>query len=148
MIKVNGLEHVSWAAGDLERAGSVLALFGFAPAGAEDIRAQNVRADYFASECGLRFEVIRPLGPDSHLRRFLEQRGPGLHHVCLEVDDLEDACQQVVRAGGQLVGEVFSDSRGRHVFVHPKSTGGVLIGMVELHPELKPSAPADRARAR
>jgi methylmalonyl-CoA/ethylmalonyl-CoA epimerase len=147
MIKVNGLEHVSWAAGEPTTARSVLALFGFTPAGHEDITAQNVTADYYASEGGLRMEVIRPLGAESQLHRFLARRGPGLHHVCLEVDDLEDACAQIVRAGGQLVGEVFSDSRGRHAFVHPQSTGGVLIGMVELHQELKnkAAAPAERA---
>lgn len=140
MIKVKALEHVSWAAGESGSARSVLALFGFTPAGGEDITAQNVSADYYASECGLRIEVIRPLGTESQLHRFLAQRGPGLHHVCLEVESLEDACAQVVRAGGQLVGRIFSDSRGRHAFVHPKSTGGVLIGMVELHAELKNKA--------
>jgi methylmalonyl-CoA/ethylmalonyl-CoA epimerase len=137
MIKVNGLEHVSWASEDLEQPRSLLGLFGFAPTGREDIPEQHVTANYFGSDCGLRFEVIQPIGADSQLRRFLEQRGAGLHHVCLEVEDLEDACAQVARAGGQLVGEIFSDSRGRHAFVHPKSTGGVLIGMVELHPQLK-----------
>jgi methylmalonyl-CoA epimerase len=142
MIKVKSLEHVSWAAGDLEPARSILALFGFGPSGAEDIPPQKVTATYFANDRGLRVEVIRPLGADSQLHRFLEHRGPGLHHVCLEVEGLEDACAQVVRAGGQLVGEIFSDSRGRHAFVHPKSTGGVLIGMVELHPELKAAAGA------
>ena len=146
MIKIRALEHVSWAAGDLEKAGPVLALFGFASTGGEDIPAQHVTSSYFASECGMRMEVIRPLGADSQLHKFLAQRGPGLHHVCLEVDDLEDACAQVVGSGGQLVGETFSDSRGRHRFVHPKSTGGILIGLVELHPELKQSAAAERAR--
>jgi predicted enzyme related to lactoylglutathione lyase len=57
--------------------------------------------------------------------------------VCFQVESLDDACEQVRQAGGQIVGEPFNDSRGRHAFVHPKSTGGVLIGMIELHPHLK-----------
>jgi hypothetical protein len=53
------------------------------------------------------------------------------------VDSLDDACAQITGAGGQLVGHTFSDSRGKHVFIHPKSTGGVLIGLIELYPHLK-----------
>jgi methylmalonyl-CoA/ethylmalonyl-CoA epimerase len=138
MIKMNGLEHVSWAAADLEPAQSVLALFGIRPTGDEELHEQQVVSRYFEGDCGVRFEVIRPLGEASNLKKFLDTRGPGLHHVCFQVDSLDDACEQVKQAGGQLVGEPFGDSRGRHAFVHPKSTGGVLIGMIELHPHLKP----------
>ncbi|MGH7905258.1 MAG: VOC family protein [Candidatus Binataceae bacterium] len=137
MIKISGLEHVSWAAAELDGAQSILALFGLRPTGHEEIRNQGVVSNYFESDCGVRFEVIRPLGVDSQLGRFLENRGPGLHHVCFQVDNLDQACGEIVSAGGQLVGPPFEDSRGRHAFVHPKSTGGVLIGMVELHPHLK-----------
>jgi methylmalonyl-CoA/ethylmalonyl-CoA epimerase len=140
MIKILGLEHVSWASSDLEPAQSLLALFGIRPTGNEEIHEQDVTSTYFEADCGVRFEVIRPLSPSSNLKKFLQSRGPGLHHVCFQVDDLNDACQQVQRAGGQLVGEQFSDSRGRHAFIHPKSTGGVLIGMIELHPQFRPAA--------
>ena len=55
---------------------------------------------------GYEFEdSIRPLGPDSHLKKYLAARGPGLHHICFQVENLEDACDQVVKAGGQLVGQ-------------------------------------------
>jgi methylmalonyl-CoA epimerase len=138
MIKIHGLEHVSWAAAELEPARSILGLFSIQPTGDEDLHEQHVQTTYFESDCGVRFEVIRPLGEGGNLQKFLATRGPGLHHVCFQVDSLEDACEQVKQAGGQLVGEPFSDSRGRHVFVHPRSTGGVLIGMIELHPHLKP----------
>ncbi len=137
MIKITGLEHVSWAAADAERPAAILGLFGIKPTGSEEIHTQDVTSTYFEGEAGVRFEVIRPRTPSSHLNRFLERRGPGLHHVCFQVDNLDAACAEVVRHGGRLVGETFSDSRGRHAFVHPDSTGGVLIGMIELHPELR-----------
>ena len=137
MIKIHNLEHVSWASSDLEPAQSILKLFGIRPTGSEEIHEQGVTTTYFEADCGVRFEVIRPISDDAPLKRFLSSHGPGLHHVCFQVDNLEDACDQVQRAGGQLVGPPFSDSRGSHVFVHPKSTGGVLIGMIELHPHLK-----------
>lgn len=137
MIKVKGIEHVSWAAAELEPAQRTLALFGLEPTGFEEIHSQQVTSNYFEAPSGVRFEVIRPANPDSHLRHFLAKRGSGLHHVCFQVEDLDDACAQVRAAGGELVGKTFEDSRGRHAFVHPKSTGGVLIGMIELHPGLK-----------
>lgn len=138
MIKITGFEHVSWASNDLEPGKSVLGLFGIEPTGFEEIHTQAVTSNYFEEpESGVRFEIIRPGSDDSHLHKFLKERGPGLHHVCLQVEDLDDACEQVKAAGGSIVGHTFSDSRGRHAFIHPKSTGGVLIGMIELHPELK-----------
>ncbi|HWM45296.1 MAG TPA: VOC family protein [Xanthobacteraceae bacterium] len=138
MIKITGFEHVSIASDALEPGSKVLALFGIKPTGFEEIHTQAVTSNYFEEpESGVRFEIIRPGSDDSHLHKFLKERGPGLHHVCLQVENLDDAVAQVKAAGGTIVGHVFSDSRGRHAFVHPKSTGGVLIGMIELHPELK-----------
>lgn len=137
-IKIHGFEHVSLAAAALEPGASVLGLFGIVPTGYEEVHDQSVTSNYFEEpSCGVRFEIIRPLGDDSHLHKFLKTRGGGLHHVCFQVEDLDDACAQIKAAGGELVGHTFSDSRGRHAFVHPKSTGGVLIGMIELHPEIK-----------
>lgn len=137
-IKITGFEHVSWAAPDIEPGASILGLFGIKPTGYEEIHDQAVTSNYFEEpDCGVRFEIIRPFGEDLHLKRFLKTRGSGLHHVCFQVEDLDDACAQIKAAGGELVGHTFSDSRGRHAFVHPKSTGGVLIGMIELHPEFK-----------
>ena len=138
MIKITGFEHVSIASSELEPSAKVLGLFGIKPTGFEEIHTQHVTSNYFEeAETGVRFEIIRPASHDSHLHRFLKDRGPGLHHVCLQVENLDDACEQVKAAGGSIVGEIFSDSRGKHAFVHPKSTGGVLIGMIELHPQFR-----------
>lgn len=137
MIKITGFEHVSWASKDLEPAQSTLALFGIRPTGFEEIHSQDVTSNYYEADCGVRFEIIRPMGEASHLNQFLAKRGSGLHHVCFQVENLDDACAQIKAAGGDLVGQTFSDSRGRHAFVHPRTTGGVLIGMIELHPGLK-----------
>jgi methylmalonyl-CoA/ethylmalonyl-CoA epimerase len=137
MIKINGFEHVSWAASELEPGQRTLGLFGIKQTGFEEIHDQDVTSNYFEGDNGVRFEIIRPLGPNSHLRKFLETRGPGLHHVCFQVDSLDDACAQITGAGGQLVGHTFSDSRGKHVFIHPKSTDGVMNSLNELYPHLK-----------
>lgn len=135
-IKIRGLEHISWAAADVEQGTRTLAVLGFKPTETEEIRSQDIVTTYFRHDNGLQFEIIRPRDPHSHLARFIDKRGPGLHHICLQVESLAEARAEVERIGWQLVGEEFEDSRGRHAFVHPKSTGGVLIGLIELHPGL------------
>ena len=82
MIKITGFEHVSWAANDLEPAQKTLSLFGIRPTGYEEIDHQDDTSNYYEADGGVRFEVIRPLGPNSHLNKCLAARGPGLHHIC------------------------------------------------------------------
>jgi methylmalonyl-CoA/ethylmalonyl-CoA epimerase len=86
-------------------------------------------------------ELVRPTSGDSGLRRFLEKRGPGMHHICLEVDDLEGMVEQVVAHGVEMINLVLrvgEDGR-RYAFVHPKSTGGVLVELYEADPHPCPS---------
>ena len=79
-------------------------------------------------------ELVKPMTGDSGLRRFLEKRGPGIHHLCLEVDDLEGMLAQLKARGIQLINEVpqTAPNRNRYAFVHPKSTGGVLVELYEV----------------
>ena len=63
MIKINGFEHVSWAASELEPGQRTLALFGIKPTGFEEIHDQDVTSNYFEGDGNVRFEIIRPLGP-------------------------------------------------------------------------------------
>jgi methylmalonyl-CoA/ethylmalonyl-CoA epimerase len=78
-------------------------------------------------------ELLRPALPDSPVGRFLERRGPGMHHVAYQTDDIDTALESVRESGLQLVDERPRPGiRGSRVaFVHPKSTGGVLIELVE-----------------
>ncbi|GAB4527930.1 MAG: methylmalonyl-CoA epimerase [Anaerolineales bacterium] len=82
-------------------------------------------------------ELVRPTTEDSGLGRYLAKRGGGLHHVCLEVDDLEAVMQRLRANGAELINEQprqGADER-RYAFVHPKSTGGVLLELYEMHGE-------------
>ena len=78
-------------------------------------------------------ELLRPLGPDTAVGRFLASRGPGLHHVAYGTDDIESALDQVRGAGLQLIDEQprIGIRGSRVAFLHPKSTGGVLTELVE-----------------
>jgi methylmalonyl-CoA/ethylmalonyl-CoA epimerase len=78
-------------------------------------------------------ELLRPLGPDTAVGKFLERSGPGLHHVAYGTEDIDSALEAVRGAGLQLIDErPRTGIRGSRVaFLHPKSTGGVLTELVE-----------------
>jgi methylmalonyl-CoA/ethylmalonyl-CoA epimerase len=78
-------------------------------------------------------EMVQPTTPDSTMTKFLEKRGPGIHHICLEVDDIDGMLAQLKEKGIQLIDETPREMEGRRLaFVHPKSTGGVLLELYEL----------------
>jgi methylmalonyl-CoA/ethylmalonyl-CoA epimerase len=79
-------------------------------------------------------ELVQPTKPDSGLSRFLEKRGPGLHHLCLEVRDLPGLLVELAAKNVQLINEqprVGEDGR-LYAFIHPKSTSGVLVELYQL----------------
>jgi methylmalonyl-CoA/ethylmalonyl-CoA epimerase len=78
-------------------------------------------------------ELLRPLGPETAVGRFLQRNGPGLHHVAYGTDDIDSALDAVRAAGLQLIDEQPRTGirNSRVAFVHPKSTGGVLTELVE-----------------
>jgi methylmalonyl-CoA/ethylmalonyl-CoA epimerase len=80
-------------------------------------------------------ELIAPLGPETSVARFLEQRGPGLHHLAYRVDDIDATLASLSAAGVRLIDErPRAGIRGSRVaFVHPAASGGVLTEIVEPH---------------
>jgi methylmalonyl-CoA epimerase len=78
-------------------------------------------------------ELLQPLGPDTAVGKFLQKRGPGLHHVAYRVEDVEETLKALAGAGVALIdSEPRTGIRGSRVaFLHPKSTGGVLTEIVE-----------------
>jgi len=78
---------------------------------------------------GSRVELLEPLGPETVVGRFLSKHGPGLHHVAVHVDDIEAVWKELHARGVTLVSPAIQTGAGGHLyfFVHPKSTGGVLL---------------------
>lgn len=78
-------------------------------------------------------ELLEPLGPDTPVGRFLARRGPGIHHVCYRVADLDSALDACRTAGYQLIDEVpRAGAAGRRIaFLHPKSTAGILLELTD-----------------
>ncbi len=81
---------------------------------------------------GTEIELLEPSNPEGSIARFLEQRGGGLHHICLEVPDIERALAELRAGGAPVLDEApRQTAEGRGIFLHPKGTGGVLLELVQ-----------------
>lgn len=79
-----------------------------------------------------RIELLEPSDAESTIAKFLEKRGPGLHHIALRVDNLPAALDRLRHAGARLLNEPRAGAGGHtYVFVHPASTGGVLLELIQ-----------------
>lgn len=134
MIKVKRIDHVAIAVGERDEASARLAdLFDLTAGAREHVASQATDVAFLypsgdANGAGCALEVCAPRG-NAALERFLDRRGPGLHHVCFEVDDLPGSLASLKSDGVRLIDETPRlGSRGHHVaFLHPAATGGVLI---------------------
>ncbi|HET6579352.1 MAG TPA: methylmalonyl-CoA epimerase [Gemmatimonadales bacterium] len=125
------IAHVGIAVPDLEAA---LAFYrdvlGLAPPPPEQADGATIVSLPFGESD---VELLAPLAPDGPIARFLARRGPGIHHVCYRVPDLDAALAACRRAGYRLIDEVPRVGAGgrRVAFVHPKATAGILLELTE-----------------
>jgi methylmalonyl-CoA epimerase len=129
---IRGIEHIGIAVRSIEEARSFYESLGLAVEHVEEVPAEGVRVAFVP--CGAtRFELLEPTRPDSPVARYLEQRGPGIHHVCLESDAIEDDDRRLRRSGVELLrGAPTIGAGGARVqFIHPRSAGGILIELSE-----------------
>ncbi len=87
----------------------------------------------FLPLAGCEIELVQPTSADSGIGKYLSKRGPGMHHVCLAVDDLDALLDKLKNQGIRLINEEPRESGDgkRYAFVHPESTGGVLVELYE-----------------
>jgi methylmalonyl-CoA epimerase len=79
-------------------------------------------------------ELLEPINPDSGIAKYLAKRGEGMHHICLEVDDLQATLAELEARGTELIDRVpRRGANGQIAFVHPKGSHGVLIELLERH---------------
>lgn len=130
------VDHIGIAVADLEKAIEIYrAIFGVGPASIEEVAEQKVRTAFFAAgESSI--ELLHPTADDSPVAKFLARRGEGVHHICLAVPDVQQALDSLSQRGFQLIDSMPRiGAHGKRIaFVHPKSTGGVLIELSEAPP--------------
>jgi len=130
------IAHIGVAVKDLDRSIEVYRLItGVEPSEIHEVPDQKVKVAFFAPPSGQpgRIELVAPTSEDSPVKKFLDKRGDGLHHLCVIVDDLNHHLEKLREAGVRLIDETpRTGAEGNRIaFVHPDSTGGVLIELQE-----------------
>jgi methylmalonyl-CoA/ethylmalonyl-CoA epimerase len=134
MLKIKRLDHVAVCVGDIDEAAARWrTAFGLEPRERELVASQKTEAMLLPLGDGeTSVELISPRGNEG-LAKFLEKRGPGLHHIAVEVEGIEEAILLLQGLGVPMIDAApRKGARGHKVaFVHPKATGGVLVELVE-----------------
>lgn len=98
----------------------------------EDVPSQASRVAFLPVGEG-EIELVEPTDDESSLAKYLEKRGEGMHHLCIEVDDIEKLLADLNEKGVRLINQEPISLPGRKMaFIHPKSTGGVLVELYEI----------------
>jgi len=132
MLKIKKIDHVAVCVNDIDAAlAKYKEVLGLEATKRETVASQKTEAALLPLGEG-NIELISPRGNDG-LVKFLEKRGPGLHHIAIEVEGIEDALALLKGLGVPLIDETpRAGARGHKVaFLHPKATGGVLVELVE-----------------
>ena len=129
------IDHIGIATKQISNALSVwVDALGLIVESTEEVVEQGVRVAMLPIG-ETRVELLEPLSDDSPVGRFLEKRGPGIHHVAIRVNDIRAELSRLRESGARLIDEAPRVGAGGCLvaFVHPSSTGGVLLELVERH---------------
>jgi LAO/AO transport system kinase len=125
------IDHLGIAVNSLDQAAAFYETLGLHVAHRETVPHEKVQVAMLPAGDS-RIELLEPTEPDSTIQKFLEKRGPGLHHLALRVPDLEASAARLKAAGARLLNEPRAGAGGHlYVFVHPASTGGVLLELIQ-----------------
>jgi methylmalonyl-CoA/ethylmalonyl-CoA epimerase len=134
MLKIKKISHVAVAVESIDEAlEKYQRALGLTPASREFVASQKVEAALLPIGDGeTTLELIAPQGNDG-VKKFLEKRGPGLHHIAIEIEGIEAALTLLKSLGVPLIDEAPRVGAHGHkvAFLHPKATGGVLVELVE-----------------
>src|SRR5438874_1198816 len=107
---------------------------GITPSEIKEVPTEQIRIAFLpmGGPGGSEIELIEPINADSSLAKFLEKRGEGLHHICLEVEDIDAALAEMQQKGAPVLDkQPRLAAEGRAIFIHPKAANGVLMELVE-----------------
>ncbi|MBT3479749.1 MAG: methylmalonyl-CoA epimerase [Candidatus Marinimicrobia bacterium] len=132
-MKILGIEHIGIAVNSIDKDAPFWKhVLNIPHRRTEVVSDQGVTTDIYDTGQG-KVELLEALGADTPIGKYLEKRGPGVHHVCFEVDNITKAIQELKESKIQVLSN--SPTTGAEgykvVFIHPKSTGGVLVELAE-----------------
>ena len=134
MSSIKKINHVAVVVDDMEKALSFWRdALGMELHELRDVPAEKSQVAFLPLE-GSEVELVVPTSDDSGISKYLAKRGPGMHHICLEVDDILGMLAQLSAKGVRLINEEprTGADRKKYAFIHPESTSGVLVELYEL----------------
>lgn len=137
MPKIKRIDHIALVVEDIDNAlGFWKDALGLELEHTEEIPAEK-SSIAFLPVGGSEIELVQPTTDDSGIAKYLQKRGEGIHHICLEVDDIATFMDQLKEKDVRLINEapVVSSSGKKYAFIHPKSAHGVLVELYELPEE-------------
>ena len=132
-FKILGIEHVAIAVNDLDHPADIFGnILGINRSSIEEVADQKVITDIFDTGAG-KIELLKATSEESPITKFLDSRGPGVHHIAFQVDNLVLALEELSEAGVTLIDtEPRIGAEGMLIaFLHPKSTSGVLVELCQ-----------------
>ena len=132
-MKILGIEHIGIAVDDLHKTSSFWGnVLNILHTDTEEVESEQVKTTIFDTKKG-KIELLSPSSSSSVIEKFIKNKGAGIHHVCLEVDDISVAINELKEKNILLINnEPKIGAEGyKIVFIHPKSTGGVLVELAE-----------------
>tara|TARA_B110000495_G_C22971054_1_gene569942 strand:+ start:1019 stop:1423 length:405 start_codon:yes stop_codon:yes gene_type:complete len=132
-MKILGIEHIGIAVNSIDKDAPFWKhILNLPHRGTEAVENQGVTTDIYDTGRG-KVELLESMGSSTPLGKFLENRGAGMHHVCFEVDNITTAIKELKELNIQVLSnEPTIGAEGyKVVFIHPKSTGGVLVELAE-----------------
>ncbi|MBI3739867.1 MAG: methylmalonyl-CoA epimerase [Chloroflexi bacterium] len=134
MPKIKAINHVAVVVEDMEEALSFWRdALGIPLHELRDVPAEKSQVAFLPLS-GSEVELVLPTTDDSGIAKYLAKRGPGMHHICLEVDDIEGMMAQLKAKNVRLINEeprTAADGK-KYAFIHPESTGGVLVELYQI----------------
>jgi methylmalonyl-CoA/ethylmalonyl-CoA epimerase len=134
MSKVKAINHIAVVVDDMQESLSFWRdALGVDVHELRDVPAEKSQVA-FLPLAGSEIELVKPTSDDSGIAKYLAKRGPGMHHLCVEVDDIEGMLAQLKSKGIRLINEeprVAADGK-KYAFVHPESTSGVLVELYQI----------------
>jgi methylmalonyl-CoA epimerase len=129
------IDHIAIVVQDLDAALKIYCdILGLSLARVEEVPAEGVKIAFLPLPEGhSEIELVQPTTEDTGIARYLAKRGEGMHHICLEVDDIQSAMTEMAAGGLQILEEKprLGNQGQKYVFIHPKTTHGVLIELYE-----------------
>jgi methylmalonyl-CoA/ethylmalonyl-CoA epimerase len=127
------LDHIGIAVENLESAKKFYECLGWTSMPTEEVDSEKVKVGFLKLDNNANIELLESTSPDGPISKFIDKKGPGIHHICLRVKNIKEVLNDLKKKNIQLINS--EPKLGAHncwvAFIHPKSTGGVLIELSE-----------------